>query len=180
LASDLRRSENPDGFFLSPDNRTMTQTRFGSRASTKIGPHAEHGFSATRRVALAGFAAAIVAPVALAGPALAARSGDTPIRSLWRQIEGLDLKLLTHASEIANAGEARGLPGWMLLQGEANRLGEERYGKLVAILNARPLDARDLAIVAKASQDADILAGPRGWASQRLALAALGAESMAA
>jgi hypothetical protein len=158
----------------------MTQTRFGSRSSPETGPSTGAGFSATRRAALAGVAAVIAAPVATAGSALAARPADTPVRSLWRQIEGLDRKLSIHASEIASAGEARGLPGWMLLQGEANRLGEERYGKLVAILNARPLDARDLAIVAKASQDADILAGPRGWAGSRLAIAALGAESMAA
>jgi hypothetical protein len=151
----------------------MSQTRFGSRPSSNA------GFSATRRAALAGVVAAFAAPVATAGSALGARV-DTPIRSLWRQIEGLDRKLIVHASEIASAGEARGLPGWMLLQGEANRLGEERYGKLVAILDARPVDARDLAIVAKVSQDADIVAGPRGWAGARLAIAALGAESMAA
>jgi hypothetical protein len=158
----------------------MTQTRFGSKPSSSATPSANPGFSATRRAALAGVAAAITAPVAAAGSALAARSADTPIRALWREIEGLDRKLSIHASEIASAGEARGLPGWMLLQGEANRLGEARYGKLIAILNARPVDARDLAIVAKASQDADIVAGPRGWAGSRLAIAALGAESMAA
>jgi hypothetical protein len=157
----------------------MTPTRFGSKPSTSARPSANAGFSATRRAALTGVAAAIAAPIATASSVLAARS-DTPIRSLWRQIEALDRKLIVHASEIASAGEARGLPGWMLLQGEANHLGEERYGKLVAILNARPLDARDLAIVAKASQDADIVAGPRGWAGSRLAIAALGAESMAA
>jgi hypothetical protein len=164
----------------------MTPTRFGSKSSTSTGPSANTGpsaragFSATRRAALAGVVAAIAAPVATAGSALAGRAADTPIRSLWRQIEGLDRKLLIHASEIASAGEARGLPGWMLLQGEANRLGEERYGKLIAILNAKPLDAGDLAIIAKASQDADIVAGPRGWAGSRLAVAALGAGSMAA
>jgi hypothetical protein len=151
----------------------MTQTRFESKPSSNA------GFLATRRAALAGVVAAMAAPVATAGSALAARA-DTPVRVLWRQIEGLDRKLIVHASEIASAGEARGLPGWMLLQGEANRLGEERYGKLVAILNAKPLDARDLAIVAKASQDADIVAGPRGWAGSRLAIAALAVDSMAA
>jgi hypothetical protein len=133
--------------------------------------------AATRRAALAAMAAAVAAPAAIA--ATPAR-GESAIEALWREVEALDRQLAVHAADIEAARQARGIPGWMVLTGDAYRLGEERYGKLVAILNAKPSGARDLAIMAKASLDADMADGPRGWAGLRLAHAALAADSLAA
>jgi hypothetical protein len=133
--------------------------------------------AATRRAALAAIASAVAAPAVLAAPM---RKGETLIAALWRDVGALDRQLVPHAADIDAATKARGVPGWMVLTGDAYRLGEERYGKLVAIMNAKPADARDLAIMAKVSLDADMADGPRGWAGLRLAQAALAAGSLAA
>lgn len=124
----------------------------------------------TRRTALAGAAALAFAPVAaLARPAAPA----SPIKALWGEARALEAALAAHSGAIETAAEARGIPGWMTMAGPANELGEARYGKLVAILNAEPQDARDLAIMAEASRHRDIVEGPRGWAAARLAEATL-------
>ena len=58
--------------------------------------------------------------------------------------------------------------------GEANELGNRRYETLVSILNETPRAAGDLAIMGRAAQDAEMLNGPAGWASQQLAAAVVG------
>lgn len=122
----------------------------------------------SRRVVLAAATAAAAVPAMAASPAAPA----TPIARLWSEAEGLKLALIRHRGAIAEAAATGGIPGWMRLGGEANRLAEARYGKLIAILNAKAEQPGDLAILAKVAKDDDILAGPRAWASERLAAAA--------
>jgi len=121
----------------------------------------------SRRTLVTGATLAAAAPVLAASPA----TGTTPIAKLWAEAQTLRSQLAAHRGAIATAAEG-GIPGWMRLSGEANRIAEARYGKLVAILNAKAENAGDLAILAKVSQDDDMLAGPRAWASERLAMAA--------
>lgn len=121
----------------------------------------------SRRVILAGATAAAAAPALAATPAAPA----TPVARLWAEAESLKLALLRHRAAIAAAAGTGGIPGWMRLGGEANRIAEARYGKLIALLNSRPETRGDLAILAKVAQDDDILAGPRAWASEKLAAA---------
>ncbi|MCZ8183155.1 MAG: hypothetical protein O9322_09310 [Beijerinckiaceae bacterium] len=121
----------------------------------------------SRRLVLAGATAAATFPAMAASPAAPA----TPIARLWAEAESLRLGLLRHRGAIADAAASGGIPGWMRLGGEANRIAEARYGKLVAILNSRAEARGDLAILARVAQDDDILAGPRAWASERLAAA---------
>ncbi|KAF0230986.1 MAG: hypothetical protein FD175_855 [Beijerinckiaceae bacterium] len=117
----------------------------------------------------------LVAGVTLAAvPALAAApvaTGTTPIARLWTEAQTLAADLATHRGAIAAAASNGGIPGWMRLGGEANRIAEARYAKLVAILNTPAKTAGDLAILGKVSQDDDILNGARAWASERLASA---------
>lgn len=122
------------------------------------------------RRALAGGAFALAAL-----PAAAAQPAPSPIARLWAEAETLRVKLAGHRAAIAEAAAKAGdgLPGWMRLGGEANRIAELHYGKLVATLNAEPKNAGDLAILAKVSTDPDIAAGPRIWASERLTQAAV-------
>jgi hypothetical protein len=124
----------------------------------------------SRRMVVAGTAALAAGPVLAAAPA-----APTPIASLWAQAQTLATRLASHRGLIAEAAARAGdgVPGWMRLGGEANAIAEERYGKLVAILRETPKNAGDLAIIAKVSQDADISAGARLWASERLAAATL-------
>jgi hypothetical protein len=126
----------------------------------------------SRRALVAGVTVAAAAPALAAAPLL---SGRTAIGQLWTEAEALRVSLDAHRAEIAQVATRAGdgVPGWMRLAGEANRIGEARYGKLVAILNAKPEKASDLAIIAKVSQDVDLLAGARGWAAERLASASL-------
>lgn len=126
----------------------------------------------TRRALVAGVTVAAAAPALAAAPAM---TGTTAIGKLWQEAEALRLSLDAHRAEIAEAAAlaSDGVPGWMRLAGDANRIGEARYGKLTAILRAKPEKASDLAIIAKVSQDADMLAGARGWAAERLASASL-------
>ncbi len=123
----------------------------------------------TRRAALAGAAAFAVAPVA----ALAKAAPASPIKALWGEARALEAALAPHSGAIAASKAQRGLPGWMTMQGPAYELGEARYGRLVAILNAEPKDAQDLAIMAQVSRDPDMVEGPLGWASARVAEAAM-------
>lgn len=125
----------------------------------------------SRRLLLAGSAAAVAAPAMAASPAVPA--GTTAIGKLWAEAETLKLQLVAHRGAIADAAAIGGIPGWMRLGGEANRIAEARYGKLVAILNAPAKTVGDLAILGKVTQDQDILNGARGWASERLASATL-------
>jgi hypothetical protein len=112
------------------------------------------------------------ATLAAAAPALAAASGTTPIAKLWAEAQSLGSQLTAHRSAITAAAGKGGIPGWMRLGGEANRIAEARYGKLIEILNTPAKTAGDLAILGKVSQDEDILSGARSWASERLASAA--------
>lgn len=125
----------------------------------------------SRRVMLAGATLAAAAPALAASPA--APAAKTAIGKLWAEAEALKLQLLAHRGAIAEAAAKGGIPGWMRLGGEANRIAEARYGKLVAILNSDARDSGDLAILGKVSQDGDILNGARAWASERLAAATL-------
>lgn len=122
----------------------------------------------SRRLLLAGATAAVAGPALAAAPA-----GTTAIGKLWAEAETLKLQLVAHRGAIAEAAANGGIPGWMRLGGEANRIAEARYGKLVAILNTPAKTVGDLAILGKVSQDQDILNGARGWASERLASATL-------
>lgn len=119
----------------------------------------------------------LVAGVTLAAvPALAAApvaTGTTPIAKLWSEAQTLASELAAHRGAIATAASTGGIPGWMRLGGEANRIAEARYAKLVAILNTPAKTAGDLAILGKVSQDDDILNGARAWASERLASATI-------
>lgn len=126
----------------------------------------------TRRVLVTGVALAAAVPAVAAAPAL---SGSTPIARLWAEAEALNATLGAHREAIAQAASLAGdgTPGWMRLGGEANCIAEARYGKLIAILNETPKSTGDLKIISKVSQDGDILAGARGWASERLASATL-------
>jgi hypothetical protein len=123
----------------------------------------------TRRILVAGTAALAAAPAVAAAPA------TTPIAQLWSEAQALGSRLAAHRSAIAAAAlrSQDGVPGWMRLGGEANRIAEARYQKLVAILNETPRHRGDLAILAKVSQDTDISAGARAWAAERLAAATL-------
>jgi hypothetical protein len=123
----------------------------------------------TRRMIVAGTAAFA------AVPAIASTPAPTPIATLWSEAQALGSQLAAHRSAIAAAAlrTRDGVPGWMRLGGEANRIAEARYQKLVAILNETPRHRGDLAILARVSQDSDISAGARAWASERLAAATL-------
>lgn len=72
--------------------------------------------------------------------------------------------MAVHADRIAQTSARTGLPGWMHLTGEANALGHRRYDRLIAILNAKPLNLDDLTIVAKATRASDLQLGPKSWA----------------
>lgn len=125
-------------------------------------------FDATRRSALGA-----VLGLAAAAPAFAAGPADTPVQALWRRAESLRRRLEAHRAELAANAREGGVSSWMYADGEAYRLGEARYDALVDILNGSPRDADDLAIMAKASADAEILNGPRSWAAGQLARAAV-------
>jgi hypothetical protein len=130
----------------------------------------------SRRALVAGSA------VLAAGPALAvgaAPAGTTPISTLWAEALELGSKLAACRGQIAEAAARAGdgVPGWMRLGGEANRIAEARYGKLIAILRETPRSKGDLAILAKVSVDADVTSGARAWAGERLAAAAIALDA---
>lgn len=123
----------------------------------------------SRRALVTGVTLAAAAP---AFAATSAATGTTPIAKLWTEAQSLGSQLATHRSAITAAAGKGGIPGWMRLGGEANRIAEARYGKLIQILNTPAKTTGDLAILGKVSQDEDILSGARTWASERLASAA--------
>jgi len=121
--------------------------------------------------ATAALAAAPAAALAATGPAPATATGT--VRALWDTVMEMTIRLNAHSNAIAAADRGTGLPGWMYVEGEANRLGNARYDALVAILKARPASAEDIAIIARAATHPDIMDGPKGFAHQQLALAAM-------
>jgi hypothetical protein len=129
------------------------------------------------RRALVSAAGSLAAAPALAayGPASPAKRPDvsTTIGRLWRDAEDLRARLDRHRDAIAAAAEGGGIPGWMRMTGEVNRLGEARYGKLVGILNTDPESPADLGIMARVALEDDIRNGSFGWAGQRLARATM-------
>jgi hypothetical protein len=129
----------------------------------------------TRRMAVAGAAAAVAAPALAAAP-----KGQTAIGTLWAEAETLKRQLEQHRAVIAAKAAEGGIAGWMRLGGDANRIGEARYGRLMAILNTVPASQGDLAIMARVVQDEDIQKGAKGFAADRLASAVIATASMAA
>ena len=104
--------------------------------------------------------------------AVASAKAVTPIGKLWGEAEVLRGQLSAHRAEIEKAA-IDGVPGWMRLGTEANRIAEARYGKLIEILNAPARNLDDLKIIGQVSMDTDILNGARSWAAERFASAAL-------
>lgn len=133
----------------------------------------------SRRVLVAGAGALAAAPALAATGTNRSDFAPTPIAILWSDAQTLASKLAAHRGAIAaaEARTGRSTPGWMRLGGEANALAEARYGKLVAILRETPRNVGDLAILAKASQDADIQRGGRLWAMEKLASATVALHS---
>lgn len=125
----------------------------------------------TRREVMLGVAAVATGTAFVtASSTLLNASTDTPIARLWAKAEGLRGQLGAFKSEIAAAETSRigGVSGWMYLDGAAYRIGNARYDALVALLKSKPQNAGDLALMAKAAQDADMMTGPRGWADARV------------
>ncbi len=126
----------------------------------------------TRRELMLGVAAAATATAFVtASSQFLNAATNTPIARLWAKAESLRGDLGAFKSEIAAAQSSRigGVSGWMYLDGAAYRIGNARYDALVALLKTKPQNANDLALMAKAARDADMLTGPRGWASARVA-----------
>lgn len=124
----------------------------------------------TRRAAIAAAAAFAVLPAVPAAAGAKAPSNETPITRLWAEAERLKEGLSAHRAAIAAAEDVHGtgLSGWVYLPGEPNAIGHRRYDTLVEILNQTPKGAEDYAIMHRAARDADIVAGPRAWATARL------------
>lgn len=134
--------------------------------------------SMTRRGLVAAAAALTAAPAAIVS-AQASQPANTVISTLWADAEALRLKLEAHRGAIAQAAESGGISGWMRLGGEANALGEQRYGKLVAIMKAEPEAHGDLAIMAEVMLDDDFRRGAFNWAGEQLARAIVGFQAPA-
>ena len=121
----------------------------------------------TRRTVLAAAGAALAAPAVSLAPAVAGASaprGGTRIAGLWAQARELQRRMKPYATEIADLSERAGLPGWMHLSGDANRLGHRRYDALVTILKTRPETLDDLATLGQVTREAEIRQGPATWA----------------
>ena len=101
-------------------------------------------------------------------------AGITPIAALWADAERLRVALAAHSDAIAAATDADGIAGWMRLGGDANRRGEERQGKLIAILKQTPRSSGDLAIMAQVTLDDDVRRGGFNWAGEQFARAVVG------
>ncbi len=133
----------------------------------------------SRRLLVAGAGALAAVPAMAAAPKAKTASFTekatpaTAIETLWQEAETLRVRLGAHRDAIAEAASSGGIAGWMRLGGEANRLGEARYAKLVAILKARPESPSDLAILARVTLDEDVRGGAHGWAADQLALATI-------
>ena len=113
----------------------------------------------------------VILKISAMTPDLIVSSSTTPISTLWNEAQTLRKMLDVHRDAIASAAQNGGISGWMRLGGEANRIGEARYGKLVAILNARPETANDLAIMGRTALEDDMRSGSFGWAGEQVAQA---------
>jgi hypothetical protein len=122
----------------------------------------------TRRSAFAGAAALTVVPAVAS-----AAAKQTAIGKLWSEAEALDARLQAYRAEIAAVAQNGGISGWMRLGGEANALGGQRYARLMAILHATPETQGDLAVMAKAVLDDEIVNGAKGYAADQFALATI-------
>lgn len=133
----------------------------------------------TRRALVAGAGALTAIPAVAASPKAKTTSFTnkalpvSAIETLWHDAETLRTKLVAHRASIAEAAQNGGIAGWMRLGGEANQLGEARYGKLMTILRSEPEIASDLAIMARVILDDDVRTGALSWAAERLAHATL-------
>ena len=132
--------------------------------------------SVSRRTAFIGAAALSLVPVVAA----AATPKQTTIAKLWADAEDLNIKISAYRSEIAAAAHNGGISGWMRLGGEANTLGGLRYTRLMAILNAKPENQTDLAIMARVVLDDEIHNGAKGYAADQFAKATISLSSSVA
>ncbi len=126
----------------------------------------------TRRALVATAGALAVVPAMAAVPHAA--SSVTTIGRLWSEAQTLRTALDAHRDAISAAAQNGGISGWMRLGGEANIIGEARYGKLVAILKTKPEAAGDLAIMGQVTLEDDMRSGSFGWAGEQLARATVG------
>lgn len=138
----------------------------------------------TRRSMIAAAGAAVAVPV-VAAPVLHAKASSpdggvkgakfavaqTEMSELWEKAEMLKTELQAYCDEITAKTRDGQIAGWMRLAGEANRLGEERYQTLVAIVNGTPATHADLAIMAQAVLSDELWLGPMTWAGEKLARA---------
>ncbi len=111
----------------------------------------------TRRALLGG------AAVLAASPALAGFRSETKIALLWRDAEAAKAKLGTEMLALKD-----GVPAWMRAGGKASTLGETRYQALTAMLKAKPVDAHELALIARAAREPEMAHGPQAWASAQV------------
>jgi hypothetical protein len=168
LGSDLRP-------WLSPQKPGLSRLICSTRASNNRLDTAMTTNRLTRRGLVAAAAAISAAPAALA--TTVAKPASTTISALWTEAEALRVRIDTHRAAISQAAESGGISGWMRLGGEANAIGEERYGKLVAIMKAEPEAQGDLAIMANVTLDDDFRRGAFNWAGEQLARAVTGFRS---
>jgi hypothetical protein len=131
----------------------------------------------TRRMAVtgavAGAAAAVATPVLATAP-----QGRTTIGALWAEAETLKRQLEQHRAVIQAKAAEGGIAGWMRLGGDANRIGEARYARLMAILKTEPAAQGDVTIMARVVQDEDVQHGAKGFAADRLASAVIATANM--
>jgi hypothetical protein len=122
----------------------------------------------TRRTAFAGAAALTIVPAVAS-----ATTKPTTIGALWNEAGALGTKLESFRAEIAASAQNGGISGWMRLGGEANTLGGQRYGKLMAILHAKPETNSDLAVMARVILDDEIQNSAKGYAAEQFAKATI-------
>jgi hypothetical protein len=132
--------------------------------------------SLSRRTAFVGAAALTLVPIVAA----AGTAKQTTIAKLWADAEDLHVKISAYRSEIAAAAHNGGISGWMRLGGEANALGGLRYARLMAILNGKPENQADLAIMARVVLDEEIHNGAKGYAADQFAKATIGLNASVA
>ena len=121
----------------------------------------------TTRRAVLGAAAVLAACPTFALAANA--NADSGITRLWQQAEILKDRIGTDMMTLQG-----GVPAWMRAGGEASRLGEARYKALVSILEAEPAHGADLALMAKAARETEMVHGPHDWAKEQFMQAAAG------
>jgi hypothetical protein len=122
----------------------------------------------SRRTAFAGAAALSIVPAVAS-----ASARQTTIGSLWNEAETLGTRLESFRAEIAASAQNGGISGWMRLGGEANALGGQRYGKLMAILHAKPETQADLTVMARVILDGEIQNSAKGYAADQFAKATI-------